>query len=966
MSIPADLWPELSAMLDEALVLAPEERSAWLAGRESDRPDLAPHLRRLLAAHERPEGSDPLHARPAELMAEALTQHRPDAAVAAGDMLGPYRLLAPLGEGGMASVWLAEQTVAVLRRVALKVPHPGLEDPVATAARFAQERDFLAGLEHPHIARLYDAGISESGLPYLAMEWIDGVPITRYADERRLRVAARVALFGKVLEAVRFAHARLVIHRDIKPSNILVTTDGEVKLLDFGIARLLGDAMALEPSTAGARAPGSTSRALTPEAASPEQLAGATLTTPSDVYSLGVVLYELLCGQRPYRLDAAITAGEPAVLHAAVVAARIAPPSTRALDDVAATCRGTTPQRLRRELAGDLDAIVAKTLMKRPEERYDSAEALAADLDCWSSGRPVEARGAGPGYRAARFVARHRLAVAAAAAVAIALSAGLSIALWEAEHARQEARTARAVQDFLLRLFSASDPQQAQGREVSAKELLDRGSARLDSELKDQPAVLARLHHDLGGIYVQLGSNAQARPHLEKSLALYRTLGMEGSEDAIEAEYNLSELLAEELQFEPAREAALRCLALADRYFGRDNRWRLPVQARLAAADLDQGHAQAAADRLTAAIAEAEQFGRGQDVRVVKAHADLANAYLTLGEYAHARDEFARVVRKSQSIPGYEITDSLVDRYNLARARFNLREFEAADRELATVVPAMDQHIGAQHDRTIKARSLWAQALAETGHYREAIEVEKLNLAYARARTTSDDDIVSLQKMTLAKLFRTAMRPGEGLPLAREALAFMDAKYTEPTWYTEVGRRLLAELLLEDGRVDEAMRTLGEAQVRSQRIDNFEKSTNFADLLQAQASALRVRAQPGDADKALELVGRARPIYDEALGEGNTASLRCDVQIAWLRARQPGADAASEQRFLVAAEAYERALPADHLGRAEINWMRAELGGRANATASLRSEAGGRKKAARDAWRAALGSELVWPLSVLH
>ena len=162
------------------------------------------------------------------------------------------------------------------------------------------------------------------------------------------------------------------------------------------------------------------------------------------------------------------------------------------------------------------------------------------------------------------------------------------------------------------------------------------------------------------------------------------------------------------------------------------------------------------------------------------------------------------------------------------------------------------------------------------------------------------------------------------------------------------------------------MRTLSEAQVRSQRIDNFEKSTNFADLLQAQASALRVRAQPGDADKAVELVGRARPIYDEALGEGNTASLRCDVQIAWLRGRQPGAGAESEQRFLVAADAYERALPADHLGRAEINWMRAELGGRADATGPLRSEADGHKKAARDAWRAALGSELVSPLSVLH
>jgi len=377
MSIPADLWQELSALLDEGLALAIEERARWLDGLGRERPELAPHLRRLFAAHERPEGSDPLRASPTGLMAEALSQRRPDAAIAAGDMLGPYRLLAPLGEGGMGSVWLAEQTVAVLRRVALKVPHAGLEDPAATAERFAQERDFLAGLEHPHIARLYDAGVSGTGVPYLAMEWIDGMAITRYADERRLTVAARVALFQQVLQAVRFAHARLVIHRDIKPSNILVTAEGEVKLLDFGIARLVGDTIVHEPSGGPVHAPGSTSRALTPEAASPEQLAGEKLATPSDVYSLGVVLYELLCGRRPYRLDAAVTGGEPALLHAAVLAARIAPPSTQAHDDVSAERRSTTPRRLQRELAGDLDAIVVKTLMKRADERYDSAQALA-------------------------------------------------------------------------------------------------------------------------------------------------------------------------------------------------------------------------------------------------------------------------------------------------------------------------------------------------------------------------------------------------------------------------------------------------------------------------------------------------------------------------------------------------------------------------------------------------------------
>jgi len=329
MSIPAQLWPELSRLLDEALNLDDPARTAWLAGLEQDAPTLAAHLRRLLAAHAQPEEGDPLHASPSTLIALALAQLAPSASLAAGRMLGPYRLLEPLGEGGMASVWLAEQTLNVRRRIALKIPHAGLEDPEATAARFARECDFLASLEHPNIARLYDAGASAEGLPYLAMEWIDGQPITRYADALRLAIPERIELFEQVLEAVRFAHTRLVIHRDIKPSNILVTPAGDVKLLDFGIARLLDET--LPGPNAAAAAAGS--RALTPESASPEQLAGATLTTPSDVYSLGVVLYELLAGRRPYRLDASLSDGDAASVHAAVLEARVSVPSSLVIDD---------------------------------------------------------------------------------------------------------------------------------------------------------------------------------------------------------------------------------------------------------------------------------------------------------------------------------------------------------------------------------------------------------------------------------------------------------------------------------------------------------------------------------------------------------------------------------------------------------------------------------------------------------
>ena len=960
MAIPAELWPELSRLLDEAMNLDAEARAAWVAGLDAGRPDIAAHLRRLLAAHAQPVEGDPLQSPPTALIASALAQQSPELALFAGRMLGPYRLVEPLGEGGMASVWLAEQTLNVRRRVALKIPHPGLEDPHATAARFERECDFLASLEHPHIARLYDAGAGADGLPYLAMEWIDGMPITRYADAHRLGMAERVDLFAQVLEAVRFAHARLVIHRDIKPSNILVTPAGEVKLLDFGIARLLGEA----PSGTDAVPAATASRALTPESASPEQLAGETLATPSDVYSLGVVLYELLSGRRPYRIDASLGAGDAAAVHAAVLEARVAPPSTLDVDEATAARRGTTPPRLRRQLAGDLDAIVARALMKEPAERYDSAEAMAADLGRWRRGWPVEARRAGTGYRLGRFVRRHRAMVATATAIALALSVGLGVALWQAEHARREARVSRSVQEFVLRLFTASDPQQARGRDVSAKELLDRGAQRLDTELQDQPAVLARLHQEIGDIYIQLGSNVQGRPHLEKALGLYRALGQEGSERAIDAEFSLMEVLGEDMQFEPARQAGARCLALADRHVGLRNRWRLPVQSLLAWMAVQEGHARAGADQLVAALAEARRDGRPLDVETVKARVNLANAHLDLGQYALARDEFIAALNDGRAVHE-DITDSLADRYNLARARFNLGEFAIAATELEALVPEMDRHVGARHDRTIKARALWAQSLAENGDFVRAVEVERVNLASARARSTSDDDVLSLQEMTLAKLLKMAMRPREGLPLARSGLAFMDAKYADPTWLTEIARRLTAELMLENGDLDEAMHTLDRAAERSRRIDSYQGSTYFADLLQTQAAALTLRGGAGDRDKALALLDEAQAIYAQALGPAGRATLRNAAYRAWIAARA-GAGPPTTQRFLQEAGAYEAALPPAHLARAELELMRAELGRRESPPGALRAQAATREHAGRTAWKAALGSDFEPPLLILH
>jgi serine/threonine protein kinase len=973
MTVPAALWPEVSRSFDEASVLPRGERAAWLEILQAQRPEVAAHVQRLLEAHDLPVTADPLAAGPGTLLASALTAQllssRP--VLEAGRMVGPYRLIARLGEGGMASVWLAEQTQSVQRRVALKIPHHGLEDAAAAAARYARERDVLAALEHSHIARLYDAGVSTDGLAYLAMEWIDGVTICRFADDQRLDIGARVALFQQVLKAVRFAHVRLVIHRDIKPSNILVTADGQVKLLDFGIAHLIESAAA--PGDGVGVIDG---RALTPECASPEQLVGGTLGTASDVYSLGVVLYELLCGQRPYRL--AVDGTDARAWHDALMQARITPPSTTIVDGVAVQARRTTLRALRRRLAGDLDAIVLKALQKDPTDRYESAERFDAELKRWQGGWPVLARRASASYLAGRFLWRHRVPTAAAAAVAIALAvglgvsasavvslglaAGLGVALWQAQRARQQARASQAVQEFLLSLFTASDPEQARGRDVSARELLDRGARRLDTELHDQPVVLARLHHAIGGIYVQLGSNVSARSHLERALKLFNAQGLDGSEEAIEALFTLTEVFDEEAQHEEIHAAATRCLALAERHFGPHNRWKLPLLKILAWPGSGPDHPRPAVEALEKALVDYDRFDPRPSVAKYKVRSALANVRLNWGQFAAARDEFIDILRDIEGVPGVEVTDRMVDRYNLARTRFNLREFTIAGQELAALVPEMDGHVGPRHDRTIKARGLWAQTLAELGRYEEAIEIQRANLGFAQTREAIDGDVLSLQRLTLAKLYKGAMRPRDGLPLLREGLAFLDAKYAQPMWLAEIARRLLGELLLQDGQVALALETLALAEARTQRIDGHASLTPHADLLQAKAMALHVRMQDDDAARGDAAIAQAQSIYEAALGPDNPAVLRAAVLHHWWKAlgAQNATDAISA--FDSAVERYAATLPHGHVASAELLLMRADVLRRRGDPAGARAlEATG-----TSAWRDAMGQEFLRPLTTLH
>ena len=915
--IPLDLWPRVSALFDEALALSTTELTPWLSALDAAQPAAAPHVRQMLTAH---NSALLLTPPPGELLVLALGVQLQT--LAAGTEIGPYRLIEPLGQGGMATVWSAEQTRGVHRRVALKLPHAGIETPAAMANRFERERDLLAGLEHPNIARLYDAGISTEGQPFLAMELICGAPITQHALQQT--VPQRLQTFLQVLNAVAFAHGRLVIHRDIKPGNILVTAGGDVKLLDFGIAHLLGDAESLPGGLPG--------RAFTPDCASPEQLAGSALGVTSDVYSLGVVLFEVLTGQRPYAIDRQSEMPLAEQLR------------TRNMPPLSVWAPG-----LQRLLAGDLDAIVARAMAFDPAERYASADALAADLRRHLSRRPVHARGGSRRYRAGRFVRRHMLGLAAGAAVVLALACGLGVALWQAEQAQGQARRAQAVQRFIVNVFNASHPQQAQGQAITAKALLDQGARRLAVALQDQPEVRADLHLEIGGIYNALGDNAQARLHVDQALALYTQLGQLLSERAIEAQFQQAELLKEEQQFDAASHAITLVHERALRAFGPAHKWWLAVREQRAWITAQQGNATAAEQQLQQALTEAPP--NSDPVLLLRMRATLGTTQIDLGRAREARDTFLAVIAGANRVPQYETTDRLIDRYNLARSRYLLGEFSEVHDELAVLVPDLQRHVGPRHDRTLKARSLWAQAALEVGRFDQAVALQRENLAQAQARDTVDDEVTSLQRLTLAKVLRLAGRYAEGLPHAQQGLAFMDFKYTQATWFRVRGRWIMAELMLGLGQQRDGLAALAQAVELGSQLAGHETNPAYADLLQAQALALGQRGQPADLAQALALQASAQAVYESKLGRDSSAARRATLHLRWLAllaASTSARDQAAWAAFETDAVAWARS---SSLAAAEVALMRAQAHAVAGHTAAARVE----QDRGAAAWQEAMG-----------
>jgi serine/threonine-protein kinase len=488
-----DRWDEVDEIFARALERPYEQRHEFIVQASGDDAALLETLTALVAASERAETD---FAGPADALLREVFGNAPAGGVVPertpGELLGRYRLIRELGRGGMATVFEAERADGLYeQRVAIKLLRHGIEGN-ELAQRLQLETRILSNLAHPGIAQLLDAGTTEDKQPFFVMELVEGEPITSWADRQRLDIDSRLDLFVQVADAVGFAHKRLVVHRDIKPSNVLVANDGRVKLLDFGIAKLL------EPESVGAAEADQTTRWMTPVYAAPEQFLGRPVTTATDVYGLGGLLYELLAGKRPFEDR---TGSDYSLASAVCESVPDAPSAVVAGSPGSAASRGTQPERLRRLLAGDLDAIVSKALRKEPEDRYPSAEALAEDVRRHRTGFPVAARAGLRSYRLRKFLERHWWSVGAAAAIILTLAVS-SLVLWRqqiqtaeardnaaqaAAVATMEAENARLVIDFLADVFRGRDPMQAPSDTLTARERLAWGSERVDQEFSDRP-----------------------------------------------------------------------------------------------------------------------------------------------------------------------------------------------------------------------------------------------------------------------------------------------------------------------------------------------------------------------------------------------------------------------------------------------------------------------------------------------
>ncbi len=839
----AEQWQDMWSAFHHAVDLEAEDRDRFLAS--LDDAALRRELESLLAAH----GSDETLLDGAGADAGAGWR---DAAEASriGRRVGPYRLIEEIGRGGMGTVYLAERVDQEYhRRVAVKVVRRGM-DTDEILARFRQERQILASLDHPNVARLLDGGTTASGLPYFVMEHIRGEPIDRYCRRLELPLDRRLALFEAVCDAVRYAHRNLIVHRDLKPSNILVTGDGLVKLLDFGIAKLLDPGA---PGLTTVLAPG---RRMTPEFASPEQLLARPVTTASDVYALGVLLYLLLAGRTP------LGGGERCVeaVVKTVCERDPEPPSAVVAD-----------RRRSRTLKGDLDDIVLMALEKEPERRYSSVEQLAADLRRYRQGQPVAARRGGWRYRAGKFVRRHRRWLAAAG-VALLVVVGFVInAAVQARRtaralglAEAESRRAEQVLRVLISQFRIADPSESLGATVTAREVLDQGAERIRRDLAGQPKVRAELLQAVGQVQQNLGLFDQARELMSEALAARRAVVSSSPLEVAESLFGLATVEHELGDYERAQTLHREALELRRAHLGEEHPEVAESLGALATTLQARSAFQAAEQHLRRALAIQRRYAGESPEPLVRSLRRLGVLLSQRGDHEAAEAMLRQALSLSHVAFGGEHPEVADVTHVLAMVAYDMGDYDLAEERYLEVLALRRKLYGADHpDVATTLNNLCALASERGDPKAEGLCREAL----------------SMQRRLL----------GDEHPILTSTL------------------NNLALLLHQKGDLDEAERLYRETLALNRELVGLEHrkvATNLNNL----ALLLHDR---GDLDAAEPLYEQALVLYRKLMGDEHPFTGYGLNNLARLH-HDRGDHAAAEALYLQALELRRAALPAGH------------------------------------------------------
>lgn len=896
----AQRWQRLSPLLDELFELEPQARQRRLAELRVGDPVLAAELLALIALEE--ERGD--------FLAEPLVS--PLAGAHPGSEIGPYRLERMLGEGGMGQVWMAARADGLYeRRVALKLLRPGLAD-TNLRLRFTRERQILARLAHPNIARLLDAGISD-GLPYLALEFVDGEAITDYCRERATPLQARLHMFRQICDAVSHAHANLIVHRDLKPSNIMVTPAGEVRLLDFGIAKLLdGDLQAPEQTRTGVRA-------FTLHYAAPEQIRGEPVTTMTDVYSLGVVLYELLTDRKPYRLKR----DSDAAWEEAILTADPLRPSHAVLRTGEAGS-ATTPasRRHAHELAGDLDNIVLKTLSKRPEQRYPSVEALSLDLQRYATGRPVHARAQSVNYRLRKYLRRHRWAVTAGLLATLVLSTALSIMAWQAREAVREASRAQAMQNFVIGLFENAGGAR-DGQTMDLPRLLDGAVARGDRELARQPRARAELLGVIARVRIGLGDYREAAalldrqaliigltPGVPRSLQLesltqqgqvQRLLGqhhrcvdsMQPAVPQVRREHaqlptqvaefysQLGRCLRLSGERQSARRLFERSLALR-RELGDDGIGEVESQMDLAALEADAGNLQQSLQAFEAAQERLRGVAGDRHPLLIEIRRSLGSLRRAQGDHTRSEQELKGALDIALEALGERHPNTLAVRRQLAALFVEQGRFSQAETEFRETHRLLAQRLGPEHNELAGSYNSLGLVAWERGDLPAALEslVQGLELS----RRAGGVALTSQMLFNLGMVLHAVPRDGEAMALLNESLALRRERFGPDHPLVGDTERLLGEVEIALG-----LRTSGLARVkRAAALTHAGYGASHPGTLRSELTLAYEQGREGDVsalarlDAMAPLDAPAQPRLDlelrqvRWLAQARAAQLRCN------------------------------------------------------------------------------------------